>query len=359
MEKRFDHIIIGQGICGTFLSYYLLKAGKHVLIIDEVNTSSASRVASGVINPVTGRSVVTTWLAETLLPFSEHAYKEIGNLIASNVLLDAKVVAFTSTEQMQNAFEKRLNEENSYIQESNEDSYDAFFLLTNKAFYIEPSYVIDLHALLDGWRNHALSKDFLLNEHFDEAQLSVGANGVRYKEYEAKNIIYCNGISSFSSTYWKQLPYALNKGQALIIKTELPRTRVYKFGAMSLVPWDNDSWWVGSSYENNFETESPTEPFREQAEMQLKAILKNPFTVVDHIAGIRPAVIVERRPFAGFHPHHPNIGILNGMGTKGCSLAPYFAAQFCEHILHGIPIEPSADVARFKRILHAPNRAND
>jgi len=64
-----DYLIIGQGICGTWLSYYLLKKGKKVLVIDEYNNSSASNVASGLINPVTGRRVVTTWMADELLPF--------------------------------------------------------------------------------------------------------------------------------------------------------------------------------------------------------------------------------------------------------------------------------------------------
>jgi glycine/D-amino acid oxidase-like deaminating enzyme len=349
--KQYDHIIIGQGICGTFLSYYLQKLGKKVLVIDALNASSASRVASGVINPVTGRSVVTTWMAETLLPFAENAYKEIGDVINAKVLLDAKIAAFTSTEQMQNAFEKRMNEENSYIKKLNNEAYTELFQITNETYLIEPSYVIDLHSLLDGWREHLLHTDSLLNENFDEKELSVSENGVTYKNFQASNIIYCNGTSSFQSKYWNQLPYALNKGQALIIQTELPRDHVYKFGAMSLVPWDNDTWWVGSSYENNYETELPTEAFRSQAEMQLRSVLKKAFSIVEHIAGVRPAVIVERRPFVGFHPSHPHIGILNGMGTKGCSLAPYFANQFAEHITSQKTIEPSADVMRFKRIL--------
>jgi glycine/D-amino acid oxidase-like deaminating enzyme len=351
MKKQYDHIIIGQGICGTFLSYYLQRVGKKVLVIDEVNASSASRVASGVINPVTGRSVVTTWMAETLLPFAEMAYKAIGNVIKEKVLLDAKIAAFTSTEQMQNAFEKRLNEENSYIKKLSSETYSELFHISNETYLIEPSYVIDLHALLDGWRKHLTETDSLLNESFDEKELGLNAAGVSYKEITAESIIYCNGISSFQSKYWSHLPYALNKGQALIIQTELPRDHVYKFGAMSLVPWDNDTWWVGSSYENNYETESPTEGFRSQAEMQLKAILKKQFKVIDHISGVRPAVIVERRPFVGFHPSFKRVGILNGMGTKGCSLAPYFSHQFAEYIISNTTIEPSADVMRFKRIL--------
>ena len=68
------------------------------------------------------------------------------------------------------------------------------------------------------------------------------------------------------------------------------------------------------------------------------------------MAGIRPATL-ERRPFVGFHPLHKNIGILNGMGTKGCSLAPYFAFQMKENLINNKPIMPEADVQRFKKVL--------
>jgi hypothetical protein len=51
------------------------------------------------------------------------------------------------------------------------------------------------------------------------------------------------------------------------------------------------------------------------------------------------------------HPHHPQIGILNGMGTKGCSLAPYFASQFVSHLTKKSSILPEANVDRFSRLL--------
>jgi hypothetical protein len=53
----------------------------------------------------------------------------------------------------------------------------------------------------------------------------------------------------------------------------------------------------------------------------------------------------------GLHPVHTNIGILNGMGTKGCSLAPYFARQLVEHLLYQHSITGEADIKRFSRIL--------
>jgi len=39
------------------------------------------------------------------------------------------------------------------------------------------------------------------------------------------------------------------------------------------------------------------------------------------------------------------------MGTKGCSVAPYFARQFAQYLLHGSPLMPDVDVRRFTKIL--------
>ncbi len=80
MPKQVDVLIIGQGICGTFLSLELERAGLSYLIIDKAKTPnpgkrpgvvtqagstlSASRAAAGLINPFTGRRLVTTWMIE-------------------------------------------------------------------------------------------------------------------------------------------------------------------------------------------------------------------------------------------------------------------------------------------------------
>jgi hypothetical protein len=53
----------------------------------------------------------------------------------------------------------------------------------------------------------------------------------------------------------------------------------------------------------------------------------------------------------GLHPLYKNIGILNGLGTKGCTLAPYFANELTQHFINGNGINPLADVQRFSKIL--------
>ena len=68
---QIDFLIIGQGISGTWLSYFLEKAGKSFIVIDNADPLSSSRLAAGVINPVTGRRHVEVWMADKILPFAK------------------------------------------------------------------------------------------------------------------------------------------------------------------------------------------------------------------------------------------------------------------------------------------------
>ena len=78
----------------------------------------------------------------------------------------------------------------------------------------------------------------------------------------------------------------------------------------------------------------------------LNALLACPYKVLDHWSAVRPAV-KGRRPLIGTHPQHKNVSVFNGMGTKGISLAPYFAQHFTQHLLHQTPLMPEVDVQRF------------
>jgi glycine/D-amino acid oxidase-like deaminating enzyme len=116
------------------------------------------------------------------------------------------------------------------------------------------------------------------------------------------------------------------------------------------VPWHHGLFWIGSSYDWDYKDVNPTPAFRKKTEEHLKYWLKRSVIIVDHVAAGRPAN-VERRPFVGLHPRYKSVGILNGMGAKGCSLAPFFAKQLTDHLLNGTAIYADADVKRFEKIL--------
>ncbi|MBE7172786.1 MAG: FAD-binding oxidoreductase [Williamsia sp.] len=346
-----ENLIIGQGICGTLLCYELQKAGQSFLVIDEPRPFSASKIASGIINPVTGRRLVKTWMIDELLPFLLKSYIGLGLELGIECIEQKDVIDFFPSPQMRLAFLNRLEEDGQYLSlQKDIIEWSAYLNYDFEYGIIHPCYLVDVVKLIEAFRKKLVKRNFLLEAYFDIAQLSVENNRITYKNITAEKIIFCDGTAGAENPYFKNLPFAPNKGEALIVKIkDLPGTHILKRG-LNLVPWGEDLFWAGSSYEWQFEHDQPTTLFREKTVEQLNTFLKVPFTVVDHWASIRPATL-ERRPFVGFHPLHPTIGIFNGMGTKGCSLAPYFAAQFVQYISKGTALSADVDVHRFKKVL--------
>ena len=64
------------------------------------------------------------------------------------------------------------------------------------------------------------------------------------------------------------------------------------------------------------------------------------------MAGLRPTSH-DRRPVVGLLPDKPQVGVLNGLGTKGVSLAPYFAHQFAESLINGIEMDREVHIGRY------------
>ena len=65
--------------------------------------------------------------------------------------------------------------------------------------------------------------------------------------------------------------------------------------------------------------------------------------------GMRPTV-PDRRPIIGKHPEYSRVAVFNGLGTKGVSLAPYFASILIQLLENGAPVNNEADVNRYKSV---------
>ncbi|HYC27220.1 MAG TPA: FAD-binding oxidoreductase, partial [Chitinophagaceae bacterium] len=347
-----DYLIIGQGIAGTFMGWYLERAGASCAVIDESKSNTASKVAAGLINPVTGRRLVKSWMIDELLPFAWQAYKDIGDDLNIDCIRQTSILNFFQAPDMQDAFNKKFQEDHSYLARGNGDDWREFFDYPFSYGIIDPCYVADTNKLMTAYCEKLSAKGNLIDEKFDSTQLIIKQEGIQYKNIEAKKIIFCDGAAGFDNPWFAKLPYALNKGEALIVKVPgLPAEQVYKFGFI-LIPMDaaQSLFWFGSGNDWMYTDDQPSEKFRQLAEAELKRMLKLPFSIMEQKAAIRPANI-ERRPFCGLHPAYPQIAILNGLGTKGCSLAPYFANQLARHLLLNEPILPAVDVKRFERML--------
>lgn len=345
-------LVIGQGLAGSWLSWWLYQAGISFKLIDQSQPDSASVRAAGLINPVTGRRMVTTWMIDELMPFASRAYRDMGNFLEESFIEETSVIDFFPSVQMLQAFQKRYEEDGEYLYPGHEkDRYADFFRYDFGWGEIRPCELVSVEKLLSCWREFLTMNGLLENSFFEYEDLHDTGEGVEYSDRRYRHIIFCDGRTSAQNPYFEKLPFALNKGEGLLVEIKgLPENLVFKKG-MSLVRYKEDVFWLGSSYEWYFTDEQPTPIFRQQAENWLNGFLKLPYRVLEHFASIRPATL-ERRPFVGFHPQNPRVGILNGLGTKGCSLAPYFARQLVEKLEKKGNINPLADISRFDKILN-------
>lgn len=346
-----DYLIIGQGIAGTLLSRELMLAGSRVVVVDDGNAAAASKVASGVITPVTGKRLVRTWLADTLLPYAYDYYTEMGGALGVRVLRQLDVLDFHPSQERSSAFSDKLAEESQYLHRTTDEAqWSDYFRFNYGIGVVAPCLLVDSGLLLEAWRRQLAASGSLLEERFGWEKCEVSASGVVYKDITAAKIILCDGTASVNGPYFNMLPWSKDKGEAIIASIPgLQQDHIYKQG-FSIVPWRDDLFWVGATHDWKYTDMLPSAAFRKQTEELLDYWLKLPYKIIDHIVARRP-VNLDRKPFVGLHPLHPSVGIFNGMGTKGYSVAPFFARQFARHLVNGEPLMAEVDVRRFGKIL--------
>lgn len=349
--RQVECIVVGQGIAGTIMSYHLWKYKiNHILIDQSLQHVSSSRVASGVINPLTGRKRVRTWMVDELFPYAKEMYQSIEKVLGSHFFEEKDIISFPPNPDMVLNYENRIASGESFLHNDNAEQWHHYFNIVFGTKRTSSSFWLHLETFLNDWRTFAIKHNFFKEETFNFEEINSTNEGVTYKDISAKYLVLCTGIKAMNQPKFDSLPFSPNKGEALILKIpSLPTTHIFK-GAFTLVPLKNEYWWLGSNYDNHFKDEKPTLEFKNKALQYLQSWLKLPYTLLDHKAAVRPAT-VERRPFIGFHPIHPRWIIFNGMGTKACSLAPYFANQLTLAILHGTSILPEVDIRRFHKIL--------
>lgn len=350
-----DYIIVGQGLAGTVMAFHLLSAGQKIVVIDKDvafdknEESISSRIAAGVINPITGKRYVKSWKIDQLLPAARQTYQGIEALLNVSIWHEKSFMRTI----------KSIEDENQWLLKCSYDEYaqycsDKIYPSVSEhisddftAFIeIKQAAQVNMAVLIQAFNQYFKKQNILFKDSFDYDAIKYEASEVVYKDFKASKIIFCEGAEGAQNPFFIWLPFNLDKGELFVVR--IPNfnfNNIFKHD-VSLVPLGNDLYWVGATNEWKFEDALPTEANRQKMENELKAILKIPFEIVEHKAAIRPTV-KDRRPFIGCHPQYSSLAIFNGLGTKGASLAPYWSKHFVDALLNGIELDKEVDIKRF------------
>ena len=342
-----DYIIVGLGLAGISFCERLEQNGKTFIAVSD-SSERASLVAGGLYNPVILKRFTLAWKADEQMKMAMPFYADLEKKLG--LQLDFKVPVyrrFASIEEQNNWFEACDKKELKTflipkIVENKNLSIDAPFGMGEVAL----TGRIDTKKLINAYGIHLLKKNLLKQETFDFANFKYEQHTIRYKEIEAKNIVFAEGFGLKKNPLFKYLPLNGTKGELLTIRApQLQEKNVIKSAVFS-IPLGEDLYRIGATYKWKDKTSIPTEAAKTELLEKLKTFLTCDFEVVDHTAGIRPTV-TDRRPLVGQHPEHKNLFVLNGFGSRGVLIAPYASAQLYHFIENGTEMDPEMDITRF------------
>jgi len=315
------------------------------MVFDEPANNRSSHVAAGLFNPITGKVMSKTWMADDLFrelfSFYGEAERELGQ-------------SFFFPQPLYRPF-LSVEEQNEWMGKSSGELFQGYIqeIVVKKTYkqchdpsggiLLKQCGYVDVPTFLAGVRQRLHSLNSFREERFNSAQLDTREDEVRYGDVIAEKVIFCNGIYAAS---W--LPIRLLKGETLTIQLDENPEVIFNRGVY-IVPSQDGTYKVGATYETKNLSEGATDTGRKELEQKLAELISIPYNVVGQGWGFRPTV-PDRRPILGSHPDLKNVVIFNGLGTKGVSLAPYFSAQLAAWLLGKGEIQLEVNINRFKSL---------
>lgn len=350
MTHEIDYLIIGQGLAGTLLADRLLGRNKRLIVYDEGHVGNSTVNAAGIINPVTGRRFVKSWMFEDLIPVALKQYRSLETRLGISLIRERNIIrSLPDHKTLHDWMVKSTWPDYQPYVVAHPDvaGFQNFLNVEGLWCEVKGSYQIDLALLITKMRSMLTTMKLLREEHFDPEALRAVNRLWQYKDLTVKNVIFCEGFRLGSNPFFKS-PVFLNpsKGEHLLLS--IPGCSLSKMIKRKyfLVPLEKDLFWFGAKDGWHFSDSEPTGEAFELLNRHADRMVQVPYEILEHRAAIRPT-IKDRRPVIGKHESLEGIYLFNGLGTKGSSLGPYWAEQLVRHIEEKIPLPPEVDVSRF------------
>jgi glycine/D-amino acid oxidase-like deaminating enzyme len=337
-----DVLIVGRGIAGAMLTEVLRSRGLRVHVFDMPRPGAASRVAAGVVNPVVLRRDVLSWRAAELLPIAERTYAAFGERHGLRVWHPTELVKLFPTPKEAEQWRRAMQDPATapFIDQRPQPEVEAAALRSPHGHgTVVRCAWLDVRALLEAQRTDLITEGALtaaevgaVHEHVD---------GVSIHDRSAPLLVWCNG--AFGDTAGL-VPV---KGEGLTVRipglrlTRMVHRGVFLLPTPALGP---EVYRVGATFKWDQVWEGATAEARQGLLDKVARITDRPVEVLGHWAGVRPAS-KDRRPLLGRITARQ--AVLNGLGSRGVLLAPWYAQHLAAHLFDGAALDPEVDVARF------------
>lgn len=349
-----DAIILGHGLAGATLSWHLRWRGWRVLVVDRDEPFTSSKVAAGIVTPISGRRVARSWRVDEFIPVARAFYARTATataLGAQHYTETPYVRLLHSPDERRRWEEKRHDPAFQRLLTTPQPESlisPALFNAPNDGLEMQSAW-LDVRAWLAASQRMLESDGAWRTVNVPPESVFADAHGVTIHAPEpvrARYLIFCQGFEDARNPFFPWIRWKSAKGEILNLHApQLTETRIINSGGW-LLPFGRDGIFrCGSTYKWDDFTSQPTAGARAELEARMSRLLRVPFAITGHEAAVRP-IINESKAVIGLHPVHRSIGLFNGLGSKGVLHAPFFAAQLAALLVEGTPVEYDLDVCR-------------
>jgi len=342
-----DYIIVGLGLAGLSFAEYLVKNNKSFIVFND-SSQQASVVAGGMYNPVVLKRFTPVWLAKEQLNIALPFYTELEKKFKTKFHFDLPIArVFKSVEEQNNWFANAHNPLlNNYMCTNLEINNNNAIIAPFKLGMLKNTGRIDTKILLQTYKSYLKLNAQIIEETFIYNDLIIDENEIKYVDFKAKKIVFCEGFGMTQNPFFNDLPLQESKGELLIIYAPQLKINFLIKGAVFIMPLGDDLYKIGATFNWKDKTNLPTEEGKRELLDKLKTLINTNFEIVKHLAGVRPTV-KDRRPLLGKHKKHKNMAIFNGLGTRGVMIAPYAAPFLYNHLENNQQLPKELSIYRF------------
>ncbi len=349
--RTVDVLILGQGLAGSFLSFWLIHFGAEIAVIDTPQWFPASAVGTGTFNPIAGYRFTPFWHFEDCRDALLESTAQIERLANQRFLFSYPIIRLFKDPAQKELWEKRnLETKLSYFIDRlvTPSEIAQWVRAPLGGFVTRHSFLLHTERFLRYWRLFLRYHNFLIEAKFSEDQLTILSNGVEWNaQIRAKAAVYCLGDGMLLSDRWKSLlPFQVAKGESLTFESEhLPEQVIFNRG-IHWAPLGNHLFRFGATYQWDERSPLPTASAYRELQQALLDFAIVPTTSIAQHAGIR-ITFPDHRPAIGQHPKFSPLWLFAGLGTKGVGYAPFLGYLLSRSLLYNDPIPGDIDLSRF------------
>lgn len=346
-------LIIGQGLAGTALAWQLWRRGVPFLIADRDEPVTCSKIAAGLVTPITGMRLNLNWRFDELRAEAAAFYRDVEARLGGVFYHELDQVRLFRSGEERALFRRRLEQPELAARVTRVEWGDCGAQALGAGFHAPfGGFEQRGGGFLDTAAWLAASRAFF-TRHGCQTQGEVDLDSCSkeglpvWRDEAFHAAIFCQGWQAARHPWFDWVPFQSARGSILSGTADgWTETRVVNGGGCWLLRRPDGTLRAGPTYEPRFDPARPHEPDPEKLEAlrgRLAHLVKAPVTWQGASTAVRP-IVRRAKLLLGRHPARAHVGLINGLGSKGVLRAPWAARKLVEHWLDALPLEAEIDL---------------